>query len=158
MPGVFLAKLTLNLLLQLVVMHLTWLECPMMQGRQKHVLDLLTQTLWLKHHLSLQCSLLNLAMIRKSKITRRIQMSPSSLQIETLSYACKVPFLLSYLIVAFVILVYACVWCWMLVVWQRHHQHLPNSARAGNGAGVGKGQTIAGLIWENWHHGRRKSL
>lgn len=45
---------------------------------------------------------------------------------------------------------------------QRHHQHLPNSARAGffigDGAGVGKGRTIAGLIWENWHHGRRKAL
>ncbi|KAH9676917.1 protein FORGETTER 1 [Citrus sinensis] len=45
---------------------------------------------------------------------------------------------------------------------QRHLQHLPNSARAGffigDGAGVGKGRTIAGLIWENWHHGRRKAL
>ncbi|EOY14275.1 RING/FYVE/PHD zinc finger superfamily protein isoform 2, partial [Theobroma cacao] len=57
----------------------------------------------------------------------------SCLQIETLVYAC-----------------------------QRHHQHLPSSARAGffigDGAGVGKGRTIAGLIWENWHHGRRKAL
>lgn len=45
---------------------------------------------------------------------------------------------------------------------QRHLQHLPNGARAGffvgDGAGVGKGRTIAGLIWENWHHGRRKAL
>ncbi|XP_028799657.1 protein FORGETTER 1 isoform X2 [Neltuma alba] len=44
----------------------------------------------------------------------------------------------------------------------RHLQHLPNSARAGffigDGAGVGKGRTIAGLIWENWNHGRRKAL
>ncbi|KAL0443104.1 UNVERIFIED_CONTAM: protein FORGETTER 1 [Sesamum latifolium] len=45
---------------------------------------------------------------------------------------------------------------------QRHLQHLPNGARAGfflgDGAGVGKGRTIAGLIWENWQHGRRKAL
>ncbi|KAI4333252.1 hypothetical protein L6164_018085 [Bauhinia variegata] len=45
---------------------------------------------------------------------------------------------------------------------QRHLHHLPNGARAGfflgDGAGVGKGRTIAGLIWENWHHGRRKAL
>ncbi|XP_021692563.2 protein FORGETTER 1 isoform X3 [Hevea brasiliensis] len=45
---------------------------------------------------------------------------------------------------------------------QRHHQHLPNGARAGffigDGAGVGKGRTIAGLIWENWLQGRRKTL
>lgn len=45
---------------------------------------------------------------------------------------------------------------------QRHLQHLPNGARAGffigDGAGVGKGRTIAGLIWENWHHGKRKAL
>ncbi|XP_050278570.1 protein FORGETTER 1 isoform X2 [Quercus robur] len=57
----------------------------------------------------------------------------SCLQIETLVYAC-----------------------------QRHLQHLPTVTRAGffvgDGAGVGKGRTIAGLIWENWHHGRRKSL
>ncbi|KAL4359884.1 hypothetical protein HN51_020073 [Arachis hypogaea] len=57
----------------------------------------------------------------------------SCLQIETLIYAC-----------------------------QRHLQHLPNGARAGffigDGAGIGKGRTIAGLIWENWHHGRRKAL
>ncbi|XP_071730329.1 protein FORGETTER 1 isoform X1 [Rutidosis leptorrhynchoides] len=41
-------------------------------------------------------------------------------------------------------------------------QHLQNGSRAGfflgDGAGVGKGRTIAGLIWENWHHGRRKAL
>ncbi|KAK6149572.1 hypothetical protein DH2020_017097 [Rehmannia glutinosa] len=57
----------------------------------------------------------------------------SCLQIETLVYAC-----------------------------QRHLQHLPSGARAGfflgDGAGVGKGRTVAGLIWENWHHGRRKAL
>ncbi|CAH9053117.1 unnamed protein product [Cuscuta epithymum] len=45
---------------------------------------------------------------------------------------------------------------------QRHHQHLPDGTRAGffvgDGAGVGKGRTIAGLIWENWHHERRKAL
>ncbi|XP_004293788.1 PREDICTED: protein strawberry notch homolog 1 [Fragaria vesca subsp. vesca] len=57
----------------------------------------------------------------------------SCLQIETLVYAC-----------------------------QRHLQHLPSGVRAGffvgDGAGVGKGRTIAGLIWENWHHGRRKAV
>ncbi|CAH2067889.1 unnamed protein product [Thlaspi arvense] len=57
----------------------------------------------------------------------------SCLQIETLVYAC-----------------------------QRHLQHLDDGTRAGffvgDGAGVGKGRTIAGLIWENWKHGRRKAL
>ncbi|KAM1343190.1 hypothetical protein TB2_007251 [Malus domestica] len=42
------------------------------------------------------------------------------------------------------ILVYAC---------QRHLQHLPNGERArffvGDGTSVGKGRTIARLIWEN---------
>ncbi|KAJ6886189.1 hypothetical protein NC651_026773 [Populus alba x Populus x berolinensis] len=28
----------------------------------------------------------------------------------------------------------------------------------GDGAGAGKGRTIASLIWENWHHARRKAL
>lgn len=45
---------------------------------------------------------------------------------------------------------------------QRHLQHLPDKSRAGffigDGAGVGKGRTIAGLIWENWQCGRRKAL
>uniref|UniRef100_A0A2P2LR73 PHD-type domain-containing protein n=1 Tax=Rhizophora mucronata TaxID=61149 RepID=A0A2P2LR73_RHIMU len=57
----------------------------------------------------------------------------SCLQIETLVYAC-----------------------------QRNLQHLPNGSRAGffvgDGAGVGKGRTIAGLIWENWLHERKKAL
>lgn len=57
----------------------------------------------------------------------------SCLQIETLVYAC-----------------------------QRHLQHLPSGARAGffvgDGAGVGKGRTIAGLILENWHLARTKAL
>ncbi|CAO2168418.1 unnamed protein product [Urochloa humidicola] len=57
----------------------------------------------------------------------------SCLQIETLVYAC-----------------------------QRHLHHLPSGARAGffigDGAGVGKGRTIAGLIWENWQQGRHKAL
>ncbi|KAK9133843.1 hypothetical protein Scep_013371 [Stephania cephalantha] len=59
--------------------------------------------------------------------------SLSCLQIETIVYAC-----------------------------QRHKQKLMNGARAGffigDGAGVGKGRTIAGLIWENWNLGRRKAL
>uniref|UniRef100_A0A7N0RBP2 PHD-type domain-containing protein n=1 Tax=Kalanchoe fedtschenkoi TaxID=63787 RepID=A0A7N0RBP2_KALFE len=45
---------------------------------------------------------------------------------------------------------------------QRHLQRLETGHRAGfflgDGAGVGKGRTIAGLIWENWHHGRKKAL
>ncbi|KAL4201430.1 hypothetical protein AMTRI_Chr02g216010 [Amborella trichopoda] len=57
----------------------------------------------------------------------------SCLQIETIVYAC-----------------------------QRHLHHLLNDTRAGffmgDGAGVGKGRTIAGLIWENWHLGRHKAL
>ncbi|KAK3121295.1 hypothetical protein QOZ80_8BG0650290 [Eleusine coracana subsp. coracana] len=57
----------------------------------------------------------------------------SCLQIETVVYAC-----------------------------QRHLHHLPTGARAGffigDGAGVGKGRTIAGLIWENWQQGRHKAL
>ncbi|XP_015695528.2 protein FORGETTER 1-like [Oryza brachyantha] len=57
----------------------------------------------------------------------------SCLQIETIVYAC-----------------------------QRHLHHLPTGARAGffigDGAGVGKGRTIAGLIWENWKQGRHKAL
>ncbi|CAI8607021.1 unnamed protein product [Vicia faba] len=69
----------------------------------------------------------------KSKDILESSKALSCLQIETLVYAC-----------------------------QRHLQHLPGGARAGffigDGAGVGKGRTIAGLIWENWHHGRRKAL
>ncbi|KAK1609385.1 hypothetical protein QYE76_033058 [Lolium multiflorum] len=57
----------------------------------------------------------------------------SCLQIETIVYAC-----------------------------QRHLHHLPTGPRAGffigDGAGVGKGRTIAGLIWENWQQGRHKAL
>ncbi|MED6150702.1 udp-glycosyltransferase, partial [Stylosanthes scabra] len=57
----------------------------------------------------------------------------SCLQIETLVYAC-----------------------------QRHRLRLPDGTRAGffigDGAGVGKGRTVAGLIWENWQQGREKAL
>ncbi|PRW58205.1 strawberry notch-like [Chlorella sorokiniana] len=49
--------------------------------------------------------------------------------------------------------VYAC---------QRHQQMLPDGSRAGffigDGAGVGKGRTVAGLILENWVQGRHKHL
>ncbi|EFN59033.1 hypothetical protein CHLNCDRAFT_137726 [Chlorella variabilis] len=49
--------------------------------------------------------------------------------------------------------VYAC---------QRHLQMLPDGSRGGffigDGAGVGKGRTIAGLILENWQQGRHKHL
>ncbi|KAI5011295.1 hypothetical protein ZWY2020_013432 [Hordeum vulgare] len=45
---------------------------------------------------------------------------------------------------------------------QRHLHHLPTGDRAGffigDGAGVGKGRTIAGLIWENWQQGRHKAV
>ncbi|KAI4390186.1 hypothetical protein MLD38_002323 [Melastoma candidum] len=51
------------------------------------------------------------------------------------------------------ILIYAC---------QRHLQHLSDGTRGrvfiGDGAGMGKGRTIAGLVWENWHQGRGKAL
>ncbi|BAH92814.1 Os04g0609850 [Oryza sativa Japonica Group] len=57
----------------------------------------------------------------------------SCLQIETLVYAC-----------------------------QRDLYHLPTGDRAGffigDGAGVGKGRTIAGLIWENWQQGKHKAV
>lgn len=36
--------------------------------------------------------------------------------------------------------------------------HVKPSLPAGDGAGVGKGRTIAGLILENWRRGRRKHL
>lgn len=49
--------------------------------------------------------------------------------------------------------VYAC---------QRHEQRLPSGARGGffigDGAGVGKGRTIAGLMLENWRKGRKRHL
>ncbi|GBG72349.1 hypothetical protein CBR_g11926 [Chara braunii] len=49
--------------------------------------------------------------------------------------------------------VYAC---------QRHNFVLKDGTRAGffigDGAGVGKGRTVAGVIKENWKHGRRKAL
>ncbi|RNA44326.1 strawberry notch -like protein, partial [Brachionus plicatilis] len=49
--------------------------------------------------------------------------------------------------------VYAC---------QKHSEFLPNSHRCGfligDGAGVGKGRTIAGIIYENYLQGRKKAL
>lgn len=43
-----------------------------------------------------------------------------------------------------------------------HTQTLPDGSRGGffigDGAGVGKGRTIAGLILENWRAGRRRHL
>ncbi|CAB4057791.1 Protein strawberry notch homolog 2,Protein FORGETTER 1,Protein strawberry notch,Protein strawberry notch homolog 1 [Lepeophtheirus salmonis] len=45
---------------------------------------------------------------------------------------------------------------------QQHAQFLPNGDRAGfligDGAGVGKGRTIAGIIFENYCKGRRRSI
>ncbi|CAF0804799.1 unnamed protein product, partial [Didymodactylos carnosus] len=53
----------------------------------------------------------------------------SALQLETIVYAC-----------------------------QRHNTLLTDGTRAGDGAGVGKGRTIAGIIYENYILGRKKSL
>jgi len=45
---------------------------------------------------------------------------------------------------------------------QQHEQFLPDGNRAGfligDGAGVGKGRTIAGLIWENYLKGRKRAI
>lgn len=45
---------------------------------------------------------------------------------------------------------------------QAHEQLLPDGSRAGfligDGAGVGKGRTIAGIIYENYLRGRKKAL
>lgn len=45
---------------------------------------------------------------------------------------------------------------------QKHGEFLPNQHRCGfligDGAGVGKGRTIAGVIYENYLHGRKKAL
>lgn len=57
----------------------------------------------------------------------------SSLQLETITYAC-----------------------------QKHETFLPNKQRVGylvgDGAGVGKGRTIAGIIFENFRCGRKRAL
>ncbi|XP_063968793.1 protein strawberry notch homolog 1-like [Lytechinus pictus] len=57
----------------------------------------------------------------------------SSLQLEAITYAC-----------------------------QQHETILPNGTRAGfligDGAGVGKGRTVAGVILENYHLGRKRAL
>ncbi|KAJ7530305.1 hypothetical protein O6H91_15G088700 [Diphasiastrum complanatum] len=69
------------------------------------------------------------------RIAKEMELSGtlSCLQLETIIYAC-----------------------------QRHLEHLADGSRAGffigDGAGVGKGRTIAGLVWENWQYGRRKTL
>ncbi|CAG0919140.1 unnamed protein product [Notodromas monacha] len=45
---------------------------------------------------------------------------------------------------------------------QQHEKYLSDGCRAGfligDGAGVGKGRTIAGIIFENWINGRKKAL
>lgn len=59
--------------------------------------------------------------------------SLSALQLEAITYAC-----------------------------QQHENILPDGSRAGfligDGAGVGKGRTIAGLIYENYMKGRKKAI
>ncbi|XP_058747262.1 protein FORGETTER 1-like isoform X2 [Vicia villosa] len=98
---------------------------------QKYRLDLHTQILLWRHLHWLQCSHRILPMIQSLKIFWKVQ---------RLYHVCKLR-------------------PWSML---RHLQHLPGGARAGffigDGAGVGKGRTIAGLIWENWHHGRTKAL
>lgn len=51
-----------------------------------------------------------------------------------------------------------CVFCFL----QQHETFLPGGDRAayliGDGAGVGKGRTIAGIIYENYLLGRKRSL
>jgi hypothetical protein len=83
----------------------------------------------------------------------------SCLQIETIVYACQVGYHPMIIVwssynISFVNI---CV-----VILQRHLHHLPTGHRAGffigDGAGVGKGRTIAGLIWENWQQGRHKAV
>ncbi|XP_045800406.1 protein FORGETTER 1-like isoform X2 [Trifolium pratense] len=113
-------------------MKVAWLEKHLqIIDRQKYPLDLHTQILLWRRLPCLQCSHLILPMIQKLKIIWKVQ---------RLCHACKLR-------------------PWSML---RHLHHLPNGARAGffigDGAGVGKGRTIAGLIWENWHHGRRKAL
>ncbi|XP_019432321.1 PREDICTED: protein strawberry notch isoform X2 [Lupinus angustifolius] len=113
-------------------MKVAWLEKRLqIIDHQKSLSDLHTQILLWRHLPCLQCSRQSLLMIQKLKIFWKLQ---------KLCHACKLRH-------------------WSML---RHLQHLPNGARAGffigDGAGVGKGRTIAGLIWENWHHGRKKAL
>ncbi len=50
----------------------------------------------------------------------------------------------------------------VLYAGQRHAQTLPDGKRAGyfigDGTGVGKGREIAGIVLDNWHQGRRKTV
>lgn len=45
---------------------------------------------------------------------------------------------------------------------QQHEQFLPDKTRAGfligDGAGVGKGRTVAGIIFENYLRGRKRAI
>ena len=101
------------------------------------------------------------------KIGENLEISKalSCLQIEAVIYACQVFYYLSNTVswvfsfnkLNKVVLIND-----LCMNGQRHLHHLPSSSRAGffigDGAGVGKGRTIAGLIWENWQHGRHKAL
>ncbi len=42
--------------------------------------------------------------------------------------------------------------------WERNATLTSNAWFAGDGAGVGKGRTIAGIIYENYLQGRKRSL
>jgi len=45
---------------------------------------------------------------------------------------------------------------------QAHTRELPNGERQGfligDGTGLGKGREVAGIIWDNWNHGRKKAV
>lgn len=87
----------------------------------------------------------------------------SALQLEAVVYACQVNKPLdSSLKLSLTIWVSICESIVILDVFQQHEVILQNNQRAGfligDGAGVGKGRTVAGIILENYLKGRKKSL
>ncbi|KAJ7412222.1 Protein strawberry notch 2 [Willisornis vidua] len=94
-----------------------------------------------KHHPDLVVETSTLSSVPPPDITYRLSLpcsvadkgSLSALQLEAIIYAC-----------------------------QQHEVLLPNGQRAGfligDGAGVGKGRTVAGIIFENYLKGRKKAL
>ncbi|KAM8794850.1 protein strawberry notch homolog 2 [Eudromia elegans] len=94
-----------------------------------------------KHHPDLVVETSTLSSVPPPDITYKLSLPPSiankgslsALQLEAIIYAC-----------------------------QQHEVLLPNGQRAGfligDGAGVGKGRTVAGIIFENYLKGRKKAL
>lgn len=97
----------------------------------------------------------------------------SALQLEAIIYACQVHTqahthrefeYLGYegLLCGFCRHLCLCVFAYTLFVAQQHEVILQNNQRAGfligDGAGVGKGRTVAGIILENYLKGRKKAL